>query len=641
MKLFKKIPLISWFLITSCIIICLFSYLRTFQNYELISYDLRLRLRPPLKTSPDIILIEISDDTLKNLGQWPLPRDFHASLVKVLKEFGVRSVIFDVLFCEPTLYDDVFSEAIRDAGNVSLAEAFYLKEHLKRDYGPAQSSSSSVLAEVCPGIKRSKAEIGHVNVFVDPDGKVRRVPLFVQYNNMVFANLGLKAALGWLGLDSKNVEFKKTRVIIDNKLVLPVSYNSSFLVNYPDKWEKSFRHFSYFEILKSYNDIRNGIKPKIDLSLLKGKACFIGLTATGTADLRAVPLENIYPMLGLQASVFNSLLNRSFIKDAGPFFNTLINIIIFILSLLICLRWPPLKALLGNIILGLSYFFISTVIFISKGIWIDLFLPVSIITITYGVFLFYRFIDELRKRQLLEKELDIARTIQSSFLPAGLKEFPGLSISSFMQPAKFVAGDFYDILPLGDKRLGVLIGDVSGKGVPASLIMAQTISLFRVFAHQYSNCSECLSRLNKELCGRFSQRFVTVLYMVVDTAENKVRVSSAGHGPLLLYKNDENRIKEVDLAIEVPLGIMEDQGYKEVEFDFGKGDKIVIFTDGVYEARNRERQEFGVERVKNIILGNSNYSAEKISDSIKEGIFEFSSHCPQHDDITLIVLTNN
>jgi CHASE2 domain-containing sensor protein len=80
------------------------------------------------------------------------------------------------------------------------------------------------------------------------------------------------------------------------------------MVNYPDKWQKAFKHLSYFQILKAYSDIKKGIKPEVDLSILKGKACFIGLTATGTSDLRATPLENVYPMLGLQASIFNSIL---------------------------------------------------------------------------------------------------------------------------------------------------------------------------------------------------------------------------------------------------------------------------------------------------------------------------------------------
>ncbi len=239
----------------------------------------------------------------------------------------------------------------------------------------------------------------------------------------------------------------------------------------------------------------------------------------------------------------------------------------------------------------------------------------------------------------MEKELDIARQIQESFLPADIKEFCGLSISSFMQPAKFVAGDLYDVVALDEARLGVFMGDVSGKGVSASLIMAQTISLFRVFSRQYSSPSQVLGLLNKELYGRFSGRFVTALFMIIDSRGHKVLLSSAAQAPLLLYKHNEKIVKEVDVCAEVPLGIMSETEYKEVSFDLEKGDKVTIFTDGVFEARNRQAQEFGIENVKKIILDNPGSSPEEISKLLRKQVAQFSYGCPQHDDITLIVFS--
>ena len=113
MEFLRKVPLKCWIIFVAAITVSLLSYFRFFNNYELISYDLRLKLRPPLKASKDILLVEISDDTIKNLGKWPLPRDFHASLIDVLKEFGAKEIIFDILFSEPTLYDEAFSQSVR------------------------------------------------------------------------------------------------------------------------------------------------------------------------------------------------------------------------------------------------------------------------------------------------------------------------------------------------------------------------------------------------------------------------------------------------------------------------------------------------------------------------------------------------
>lgn len=635
MKFSKRPPLKFWVILASLIVILLISIFRTFHNYELLFYDLRFRLRPAQKISSDIIIIEISDDTLKNLGKWPLPRDFHASLVDVLKDYGARMIVFDVLFSEPTLYDDVFSQAIKRAGNVYLPLAFYIDTAQKKTR--CITESKVILADIIDNLKNNTQAIGHINTFVDSDGKVRKVPLFIKYNQTIFPQLGLQVACDWLGLNTQNLEFKSNRVIIDNRLSLPVLNDGTFFINYPDKWVKSFKHLSYFEILKSFADKKHGIVPHLDLSLIKDKVCFIGLTATGTSDLRPVPLENIYPMLGLQASVFNSIIQKKFIRDAGLFFNSLINIFIFIFSLILCLKFTPLRAFIGSIILGLVYFTVSTGIFIFGGIWMDLFLPLLLIVLTYIGTTTYRFFNEVRKRELLEKELDIARTIQRSFLPEDIEEFCGLTISAFIQPAKFVAGDLYDIFIIDDKKIGIFIGDVSGKGVPASLIMAQTISLFRIFSRQYFNCPEVLSRLNKELYGKFAGRFVTCLYMIVDTKEERIRVSSAGQSPLLVLKNDGN-IWEVELHAELPLGITEDTPYQEVTFDIEKDDKIVLFTDGLVEARNIRNQELGIKDIKDIILKNARLSSEKLLEVIKGEVSRFSSSAAQHDDITLIVL---
>ena len=632
-----KIPSPRYWALTGAVIaVSLLSYFRFLNNYELISYDLRLKLRPPLKVSSDIVLIEISDDTLKNLGAWPLPRDFHASLVDVLKGFGVKSIVFDLIFSEPNIYDEIFSQAAKDAGNVHFPLAFYLQEPFIRGYFPL--SSSKVLGGLVKTIQRNSAGDGQINVFVDPDGKIRRIPLFIKYEDVIVPNLGLEVACGWLGLDGKKVEFKRGRVLIDKRLSLPVSFNTSFLVNYPDTWQKSFKHLSYFEVLKAYSDIKKGTKPQLDLSLLKGKVCFIGLTATGTSDLRANPLESVYPMLGLQASVFNSVIQHEFISDIGPLANTLIDVFILLLSFLFCLKLKPLRAFVVNSFFAIVYLCLAITVFIFWGLWIDLFFPLAIIFLSYVVSLLYRFLSELRRRQLLEKELDIARTIQQSFLPQGIEEFQGWRIGACMEPAKFVAGDLYDIVPLSDKKLGVLIGDVSGKGVPAALIMAQTISLFRIFSRQYGSSSEVLKRINEELFGKFGGRFVTALYMIIDTQNNSISVSSAGQAPLLFYQKQEDKISEAELKVDLPLGIMEGAEYQETVLNLKSGDKLVVFTDGVSEARNIRQQEFGTQAVEKLLLEKNDLSAQGLLAALKENLRFFSRSCPQHDDITLIIL---
>ena len=600
---------------------------RVFQAYELISYDLRFKLRPRLAASSDIVIIEISDDTLKNLGFWPLPRDFHASLVDVLRQSGAKMALFDVLFSEPTVYDEVFAQAIKKQGHVYLPVAFDMQE--QRGGRISFPKGVGLLADLLPALKSAAASSGYINVIIDPDGKTRRAPLFINYKGVLVPSMAFKAACDYLGSDVNDVARG-----------VPLIAQGSLLVNYPGKWAESFKRVSYFEVLKAFGDSQRGVTPELDLAIFKDKVCFIGLTAAGTSDLRPTPLENIYPMLGLQASVFDSIIHKRYIVAAGTVANVILNILIFVLSLLICLRFTPLKSLAWVVALGFFYSVAITALFIFCGIWADLFTPLLFLSLTYVVATAYRFFAEARKRQLLEKELDIARAIQENFLPTDIKVPEGLSIAAFIQPAKFVAGDLYDIVARNDKKLGVFIGDVSGKGVPASLIMAQTISLFRIFARQESSAASALTLLNKELFGKFVGRFVTGLYVIVDSQSQAACVSSAGHAPLFLYSASAHKVSEVELSAGLPLGITDEEVYQDVPFKFENGDKLVFFTDGLYEARNVKGQDLGLPIVEKAILDNARLSSEELVGVLKDSVFKFAKNAVQHDDITIIVLTN-
>lgn len=636
MKIKDKITPGFWMAFAAMLAICAASWLRLFNSYELITYDLRFKLRQPLPVSDDIAIIQISDDTLANLGAWPIPRDFHASLLDVLREFKVRKVVFDLLFSEATAYDDVLAKSMDSSAGLCLPVAFYIPGDPKK-YSP-YLSGKSLLADVCPGLKPHASGMGHINAIVDPDGKARRVPLFIEYNGEYFPHLGFRAAADCLGLSLKNAEFKSNRVIIDKKLSLPLAFDGSFLVNYPAKWGSSYRNFSYFEILKAYSDMKEGGNPQLDLSVLKDKICFIGLTATGTSDLRAMPLENVYPMVGLQASVFNSIMTRKFINDAGRLLNTLINILVFILSLTFCLRFSPLKSFVANALLAVVFSLAACGLFAFCSLWIDCFLPLCVIILVYAGTTCLRLLSEVKRRLILEKELEIAQDIQRCFLPEVIKEFRGLNISAFLKPAKLVAGDLYDILVLGEQKIGVFIADVAGKGVPAALIMAQTISLFRIFAREYPDCAEVLAHLNKELCGRFPGRFVTGIYMIIDASAKSVELASAGHSPSLLYRMKDNAVSEEDFHTDVPLGIDMNAQYIQTRVDIAKGDKIIVFTDGLFEARDTGGREYGLLNTKKIILDNARMPAGGLLELITGGLFKFSKGAQQHDDITVILV---
>lgn len=633
-KIPRHIPLRFCLTVLAGVIVFFVSFSRVFYSQELFFYDAHLQIRPQIPVRDDILIIEISDDTLKGLGRWPLPRDFHASLIDVLRSLGARQIIFDLLFTEPTEFDAVLAQAMHKAKNVYLPEAFYLDE--RPAAGPEPWRSPAVLSGISPALEQEIAGYGQINVLVDPDGKIRRVPLFVRYKDRRILSLGLQAACDLLGLDIKRVVFHPRTVVVDDKLVLPVS-RGVFLANYPGRWRDTFRHISYLELLRSFKAYAEGGRHPLDLSTIRGKICFIGLTATGTSDFRANPIESVYPMVGLQASIYNSVLSGNFLKVVEPWVNGALALAVFALVLAIGLGLAPRYAFFLNVLLAVFYFFLTHLLFVKLGVWVDFFWPLIVVAGTYGGCLFFRFLREAEQRKLLEKELDIARTIQENFLPRDISPLGGVFVSAFMQPAKFVAGDLYDVITLDDGRLGVLIGDVAGKGVPAALIMAQTVSFFRIFARAYATPADVFRAMNKELTPFLKGRFVTGIYIVIDTSARTLEVVCAGHSPLLSYKADLGSLTEFAAESGPPLGIVGDYVYKNTACAAESGDKIFLYTDGITEAR-RGREEFGLDRLTRFLKENIGLTGRELLDALTRSVVKFQGTLPQHDDFTSVLI---
>jgi hypothetical protein len=409
-------------------------------------------------------------------------------------------------------------------------------------------------------------------------------------------------------------------------------------VNYPGPWTKTFQHFSYLDVLKAHTSQQKGSRPLFDLSVFKDKICFVGLTATGTSDLRANPLDPIYPMVGNQASVCDSFLRGAFIMRLGPLSRFLLNAGIFLLALGICLRFVPLSAFLYCSFLAFVYLATTWSLFTLRGIFSDLFLPLASIAFVYCVVLLQKFFAEFQKRRILEKELEIAASIQRSFLPPDIRNLGSIQIRTLLKPAKFVGGDFYDVIRIDESVFGFFIGDVSGKGVSAALIMAQAISLLRVVAHDQRDPAQALIMLNNQLKTILDYRFLTAQYLIVQEEESSWEGVSAGHLPLLYFNKAEGSIKELLAASGPPLGLVEDFSCTTIKGQFKRGDKIFMFTDGWTEARNRTGQEFGLKRLKEILISSRSDNIDIILSNLESQQRVFQGRAPQHDDLAAVML---
>ncbi|MDD5065875.1 MAG: SpoIIE family protein phosphatase [bacterium] len=250
----------------------------------------------------------------------------------------------------------------------------------------------------------------------------------------------------------------------------------------------------------------------------------------------------------------------------------------------------------------------------------------------------FRLYNELLVKQRDEREIEIAGDIQKDLLPKQLPQIPGVDLFAYNKSAKGVGGDYYDLLNFDNKRLSVIISDVAGKGVPASLVMVMLRTTLHNILRPHLPPKDILTYLNKFLSTESTQeRYATLFYILLDVEKQTITYTNAGQCPLLLYKSQDNTFDLLDTP-GLPLGIMRDQKYEQAERGMQKGDIILLYTDGITEAMNTKREQFSIERVKDIIRTNKEKSAQDIVSIIQSKMDEFCTGAPQHDDQTLILL---
>jgi len=629
----KSIRLTCLFIILSLIIGGV-SWFRLIDSYELILLDLRFKSRPLQKINSQIAIIEIADDTLDNLGRWPLPRDYHATLVKVLSDCGARAIIFDLLFSEPTKADALLKEASRRAGNVYYPYALGLKQK-KNGFWQAEGFDAELLPQLA-AVAKGK---GHANVLADSDGKRRRIPLFINYRGQFMPQLSLKAACDYLNINPEEIRIFPGRFAqLGQSLRIPIDQEAAALVNLAGGWKETFQHYSYGNILIDYanREVQQELPPQ--LAELKDKICFVGLTATGTADLNPSALEPVYPMVGLHANFFNSVVTGNFLRRAGRLTNLVILGLLCLVTILLTFKTKPVIGILYQSGLLILFAAGGWLLFLLAGLWIDLFLPIVVCLSVYLGANIFRYIKELHSRELLEKELSIARNIQRSFLqevPEGLK---GADISVGMDTAHHVGGDLYDFVNFPDGRVGLMVGDVSGKGVPAALFMAQVISLFRNFAGSTSSPSETLAKLNQRISRESkSGLFVTMAYIVYNPVQRQISLASAGHLPPLLLRSSQP-IEKIEVSEGIPIGLMEEAEFTQKELNLAQGDVFLMYTDGITEARNKRGKEIAEEQVIQALKDKQGLSSQQAIGVLQGTVRAFVGGAPQHDDITIMAL---
>ncbi len=252
------------------------------------------------------------------------------------------------------------------------------------------------------------------------------------------------------------------------------------------------------------------------------------------------------------------------------------------------------------------------------------------------------FVQHISERQRLQRELEIARDVQQSFLPKSEPDIAGLDIASRCLPAQEVGGDYYDFLKLEGGRLGVVIGDVSGKGTQAAFFMTLTKGFLRAVIRIQRSPAEVLDELNALFYENVERgTFISMLYTVLDTSAGSMTIARAGHNPALLRERSRGASRFL-LSSGLALGLAPGEQFKaaieEETLPFCPGDVLVLYTDGFTEAMNSRREEFGEDRLREALNCSKAGSAREILDDLYAAAKRFSGSHPQHDDMTMVVI---
>ncbi len=244
---------------------------------------------------------------------------------------------------------------------------------------------------------------------------------------------------------------------------------------------------------------------------------------------------------------------------------------------------------------------------------------------------------------VMQREMETARQIQLSILPRQITAINGLDIAARYIPMTSVAGDFYDFILIDKMRMGILVADVSGHGMPAALISSMLKIALAAQTEFATDPARVLSGLNQSLCGKFQGHFVTAAYVVIDTAKETILYAGAGHPPLILRDQAANTTSEF-VENGLFLGFFPEATYTAVELPFKRGDWALLYTDGIPETTSPADEQFGVERFKEFLQVHSKSGANDFVDGFLEKLnlwADSASGREPEDDITLVAIQFN
>jgi serine phosphatase RsbU (regulator of sigma subunit) len=653
-------------------------------------FDLAQRFWPLPAAGAEVEIVEIDEESLKRVGQWPWPRDEIAQLVRQIAAGKPYALGVDIFFHEPDRFSPpVLAHALANlppglaeglarlpASDAQLGQAFaevptVLGEAPTNEEQPSGNQirhtpvresggnprpyveSYKAMISTLPEISKKAVAEAALTEQTSADGIVRSVPLFTLVGGQLIPTLALQI----LGIHSSIVV--RTGIFgIDSVSLGPVTIPT-------DGEGRAYLHFARTDAIPHISAatvLDPSLKPGFNVSEFQGKVILLGVTGLGLVDLKLTPLGptqgiDVHAQL-IQSILGNWLLHR-------PAYVVWIEFAIVLLAGLAVIGLLPYESPRLAILIALLIFLGLPVgeflAFRYAGWLVDGIYPAIVTVLAAGVMVFGHFRAEQAARRRLtaelahereltartEGELAAARDLQLGLLPHRFPAFPDrtdIDLYARIEPARAVGGDFFDFLLIDESHLFFIIADVSGKGIPAALFMEMTLQIVRSAVQRHEcDLEQVMTEANAKTAAASMDMgehgdgmFVTAFAGIIDTASGEVVYASAGHDSPFLVGAGELRQFVTDGG--PPLGVLDEYPYPVDRDHLDPGTVLLLFTDGLTEAQDAAGELYSGLRVSNALKTISPDHARAVVDACFEAVGRFVGGAEQADDITLLAI---
>ena len=631
------------------------------RKIENISYDTYQSLFIEKSTFDEVVIIDIDEKSIGEIGQFPWRRDIFADLIQKLNQYGVSIITFDVFFSEEDKQnpkkileefniknDTVFDsdqkllESIQSS-NVVLPVLGDVSEYNKNNSSKPKTNIISKGGDPSDYVYSFKNKItslekfnnaakgvGTISYLDSSDAVLRSLPIFLKIENDIWPALSLETLRVLHGhksilinSDEAGINLIKTR-----KYQIEPDTNAIVHINY-----KKFDKENYISAVDVLNQ-------NINANKLRDKIAIIGSSAQGIFDFVKIPNGNVIPGVETHAHLIENIINNDFIIKNT--FTTITENLLLIISLILALIIPTKILPKFSIVFfgGLIFTLLtSSIIAYQFNYFIDVFYIILSSSLLFLTTLYFRYLreneialDNEKKQIVLKREREIAGEVQKKLFPEVFEDSKLIYAKNI--PARDVSGDYYDYIRVNKNEIYFTLADVSGKGIKAGILMANASSVFRSLAKLEKPISTIARYVNNQVSdSSYQGMFITAVIGKINIEKQEVEYINHGHEPIMIFDREYN-FEYIKSSLP-PLGIMkfDEDSFFKTSIKNIKDKTLLIYTDGVTEGYLKNNEELGVQGFENLIKDNKFDNSKDIIDKVCKIL---DNRSKLRDDITCI-----